>query len=341
MLGDNSRPPTLKTIAEMTGLSLSTVSLSLRDGSNLKQSTRDKVAEAAREIGYVPNRAGVRLRTGRTNVIALVLSTDQKTLDFTQQLIQGIGSHIQGTHLHLTVVPEFDPADPVDAVRYILENRAADGVILTYTSARDPRVQLLMDANFPMVSHGRTEFYTPHPYHDFHAERFIELAVDRLASKGRRKVLLAAVDNGTTNYSNTVEGFNRSIAENRLGGDVLKNVEVLNTTEEARAFGRTLGQQPAGERFDSIICNNELVALAIISGLEEMGIRLGADYDLICKQTTKILPILYPTIDTVSEDLFAAGAELAKLLIARIEGTEVETLQTLHEPIPRWRSDAV
>ena len=335
----NTKPPTLKTIAEMTGLSLSTVSLSLRDGSNLKQSTRDKVAEAAREIGYVPNRAGVRLRTGRTNVLALVLSTDQKTLDFTQQLIQGIGAHIQGTQYHLDVVPEFDHSDPEEAVRYVLENRSADGIILTHTSARDPRVQLLMDAGLPMVSHGRTEFYTPHAYHDFHAERYVELAVERLASKGRRRILLAAVDNGTTNYSNTVGGFNRSIAEYRLVGDVLKNVEVLNTTDEARAFGRTLAQQPVAERFDSIICNNELVALAIISGLEEMGIRLGADYDLICKQTTKILPILYPTIDTVSEDLFSAGSELAKLLIARIDGEEVDTLQTLHEPTARWRSD--
>jgi len=334
----NTKPPTLKTIAEMTGLSLSTVSLSLRDGSNLKQSTRDKVAEAAREIGYVPNRAGVRLRTGRTNVLALVLSADQKTLDFTQQLIQGIGAYIQGTQYHLDVVPEFDHSDPEEAVRYVLENRSADGIILTHTSARDPRVQLLMDAGLPMVSHGRTEFYTPHAYHDFHAERYVELAVERLASKGRRRVLLAAVDNGTTNYSNTVGGFNRSIAEHRLAGDVLKNVEVLNTTDEARAFGRTLAQQPEAERFDSIICNNELVALAIISGLEEMGISLGKDYDLICKQTTKILPIMYPTIDTVSEDLFSAGSELAKLLIARIDGEAVEGLQTLHEPIARWRS---
>ena len=67
-----------------------------------------------------------------------------------------------------------------------------------------------------------------------------------------------------------------------------------------------------------------------------MGIRLGADYDLICKQTTKMLPILYSTIDTVLEDLFAEGSELAKLLIARIEGEPVETL---HEPTARWRSD--
>ncbi|RYG95011.1 MAG: LacI family transcriptional regulator, partial [Alphaproteobacteria bacterium] len=64
---------TLKTISEITGLSLSTVSLSLRGGASLKEETRRKVAEAAALVGYIPDRAGVRLRTGKTNVIALVL----------------------------------------------------------------------------------------------------------------------------------------------------------------------------------------------------------------------------------------------------------------------------
>lgn len=341
MTGKENKPPTLKTIAEMTGLSLSTVSLSLRHGSKLKQSTRDKVAAAAREIGYVPNRAGVRLRTGRTNVLALVLSTDQKTLDYTQQLIQGIGSHLKETPYYLSVVPEFNHTEQEEAVRYILESRAADGIIITHTSARDPRVQMLMETNFPMVTHGRTEFYTPHAYHDFNAERFIELAVERLASKGRRRVLLAAVDNETTNFYNTVSGFNRSVIKHNLIGDVLKDVDVLHTTSEAREFGKTLAQQSVDERFDSIICNNELVALSIISGLEEAGVRLGKDYDLICKQTTIILPTLYPQIDTVAEDFFETGSELARLLIARIEGEEIKTLQTLHEPTPKWRSNDV
>ena len=55
--------PTLRTIAEMTGLSLSTVSLSLRGGASLKQETRDKVAEAARKVGYVPDRAKHRVES--------------------------------------------------------------------------------------------------------------------------------------------------------------------------------------------------------------------------------------------------------------------------------------
>ncbi len=332
----DDKRPTLKTIAELTGLSLSTVSLSLRDGANLKKATREKVARAAAQIGYVPNRAGVRLRTGRTNVLALVLAADSNALDFTRLLIQGIGARIQGSKFHLSVIPEFASSNPVAAVRYILQNRSADGVILTHTSARDPRVQLLMDADFPFVSHGRTEFYTQHAYHDFHAERFVELAVKRFESKGRRQILMAAVDNNTTNYSNTIAGFNRAVAQSNLLGDTIKDSDVLDTTTKARAFAHALADR--AERYDGIICNNELIALAIIGGLQDKQMRIGRDYDLICKQNTEILPILYPAMDTVAEDLFATGSELAKLLLQRIEGVDVCHLQTLHEPITHWRN---
>ena len=333
-----SKRATLRTVAELTGLSLSTVSLSLRDGSNVKPSTRRKVAEAAKLVGYVPNRAGVRLRTGRTNVLSLVLATDENSVDFTRMLIQGIGAHIQGTRYHLNVVPEFAVSDPVETVRHILENRTADGLILTHTQARDPRVQLLLDAGFPFVCHGRTEFYTPHAFHDLHAERFVDLAVKRLVDLGRKKFLLAAADNKTTTYTNMVMAFNRSIAAADVAGHITENSNVLGSASDARTYGRSLGKN-CGD-YDAIICNNELTALAIISGLQEGGNALGHDYDLICRQTTEILPTLYPKIDTVAENLFETGSELAKLLIRAVGGEDVTQLQTLREPVAIWRKTA-
>lgn len=338
MSEQNENRPTLKTIAELTGLSQSTVSLSLRDGTKLKQATRDKVAQAAEAIGYVPNRAGVRLRTGRTNVLALVLSTDVNNLDFTRILLKGIGAQIHGSKFHLNVIPEFEHSDPVGAVQYILNNRSADGVILTHTSARDPRVQLLMDANMPFVSHGRTEFYSQHAFHDFNAEKFVELAVTRLIQKGRKHLLLAAVDNDTTNFANTVNGFNRAVANAGILGDVAQNSNLLTDTEDTRTYGRKLGKAMNG--VDGIICNNELTALALIGGLQDSNQPLGSNYDLVCKQTTDILPLLYPNLDTVAEDLYSTGKELADLLIQNIEGSAADSLQTLHEPIPKWRDNS-
>jgi len=333
----NSQRPTLKTIAELTGLSQSTVSLSLRDGRKLKKSTIDKVAKAAAQVGYVPNRAGVRLRTGRTSVLALVLSADENSLDFTRSLIHGIGSELRETRFHLNVIPEFDPDDPVTAIRYIIENHAADGVILTHTSARDPRVQLLMDADFPFVSHGRTEFYSPHAYHDFPAEQFVELSVERLVSRSRKNLLMVAVDNGTTYHAIAINCFHRSMANANSRGDVLSDSHVLSTTQRVRKLAHQLAI--SDNRYDGIICNSELTAMALIGGLQDKGLELGKDFDLVCRQTSEILPLLYPQLDTVAEDLRKTGRELARLLLASIDGDPVEKLQSMHAPILHWRAD--
>ncbi len=336
-LNNDTPRPTLKTIAELTGLSLSTVSLCLRNGHTASKSTRERVVRAANKVGYVPNRAGVRLRTGRTNVLALVLAMDQNAIDFTRQLIQGIGAHIRSTKYHLNVMPEINPADPAEAVRYILENRSADGVILTHIRTADPRVRLLLDAQVPFVCHGRTEF-AAHAFHDFNVEAFVRLSVRRLADKGRRHILLAAVDNGTINYISTVSAFERAIADTGIAGEIVENPRALNDASNARALGGALADRL--ERFDAIICNNELTALALIGGLRERNKALGRHYDLICRQTTDILPTLYPGLDTVSENLFETGSTLARLLINLIDGQRIEALQTLHEPIVHWRSES-
>ncbi|MCW5720121.1 MAG: substrate-binding domain-containing protein [Devosia sp.] len=326
---------TLRTIAEVTGLSLSTVSLSLRGGTTLKQETRDKVAEAAKALGYVPDRAGVRLRTGKTNVIALVLDGAEDSIDFARQMIQGIGQAIKGTRYHLTVIPEFDRQNSSETIRYILDNRTADGVIITHTAPRDKRVQMMIDADFPFVSHGRTEFYTPHPYHDFHAEMFASLAVERLASKGCRRVMLVIGDHRTTNYHNIVTAFHKAAARAGIGADILERAQGRSPAE-MRAIGLELAKD--AHRPDGIICDSEMHTIALASGLQDGGLRLGGDVQLVYKQTSGILPTLFPALDSIREDVFAAGGELTRLLLRRIEGAEAKSLQTMAEPQPHWRS---
>ena len=332
--GGNPRV-TLRTIADVTGLSLSTVSLSLRGGTTLKQETRDKVAEAARALGYVPDRAGVRLRTGKTNVIALVLDGAEDSIDFARQMIQGIGNAIRDTRYHLTVIPEFERNQSAETIRYILDNRTADGVIITHTGPHDARVRMMMDADFPFVSHGRTAFGAPHPYHDFHSEDFAAMAVERLAGKGCKRVMLVIGDDSTTNYQNIVTGFHKAAAQAGLQSSVLEGTRGL-TPADMRKLGLDLASRK--DRPDGMISDSEMRTIALVGGLQEGGVVFGRDLQLLYKQTSGILPTLFPALDSIREDVFAAGGELTRLLLRRIEGEAIADLQTLAEPQPQWRS---
>jgi len=328
---------TLKTIAEATGLSLSTISLSLRGGTTLKQETRDRVAAAAKALGYVPDRAGVRLRTGKTHVLALVLGgAAEDSIDFSRQMIQGIGQAIQGGPYHLNVAPEFE-RESTDTIRYILENRTADGVIITHTSPRDPRVEMMIEAGFPFVTHGRTEFTGQHAFYDFHSEAFATMAVERLAGQGCRHVTLMIGDDRTTNYRNIVTAFRDAGQRHGIEARLLDGTMGLSPAQ-LRTRGIELARSP--DRPDGLICDGEMRTIALVGGFIEAGLAPGQDIQLVYKQTSGILPTLFPQMDSIREDIFAAGAELTNLLRRRIDGAPIDQLQTLAEPQPEWRNGA-
>ena len=112
--------PTLKTISRLSGMAVPTVSRALGDAPDISLETKAKVRRIADKIGYIPNRAGVRLRTGRTYVIALVLSTEHDVMNMTARLISSIADGLRGSLYHLVVTPDFPDEDPMKAIRYIV-----------------------------------------------------------------------------------------------------------------------------------------------------------------------------------------------------------------------------
>ena len=181
-------PPTQKTIAYKTGLGFTTVSRALNDAPDIGQATKERVRLVAKQIGYRPNRAGVRLRTGKTNVISLIMSVETEVLGLTSHLVHGISEQLAGTPYHLIVTPYSLRSDPLDPVRYIVETGSADGIIFSRIEPQDPRVRYLHEHGFPFATHGRSDMGIEHPFFDFDNARYAELAVERLAARGRRRL---------------------------------------------------------------------------------------------------------------------------------------------------------
>jgi LacI family transcriptional regulator len=333
-IADQPRP-TLKTLSEMTGLSMSTVSLALRGGSKLREETRDRILEAARVIGYEPDRAGVRLRTGKTGTLALILDGSEDSVGFSRKLIAGIHQMIRERGYTLNVLPQFDRAESEETLRRLVQGRLADGVILTHTEPMDRRVQFLNEAGIPFVTHGRTEFYTDHPYHDFDIAGFVRIGIERLVAQGARSVAAVIVDNPTTCSHIMRRSFREITAELGITGEIIiDRVPGEGHVASLRELGRHLARRV--DRPDGILSDSELATLSIATGLRDNGIVPGRDIHIVSKQTSDLLRTLFPEVDTLEELVTLSGRELARLLLARIDGEETTSLQTLANPVPHF-----
>ena len=205
--------PTQQTIADLTGLAVTTVSKALRQDTRISQKTRELVERVAREIGYVPDRAALRLRTGKTHIISLILDPHNEILGFGNSMVSGIVEALQGTAYHLNITPHFTDGDGMEPVVEIVRNGLADGLIFSRTRALDARVRFLNEARFPFVTHGRTEFVEPHCYVDYDNEAFAYEAAKHLVSKGcsRLSILLPLAE--FTFYQHMRYGFMRAVRE--------------------------------------------------------------------------------------------------------------------------------
>lgn len=332
--------PTLKTIASLTGLSIATVSRALKDAPDIGEDTKRRVRDMAMQVGYRPNRAGVRLRTGKTNVIALVLSTQEDVMNHTSRLIYSVSAALKGSSYHMIVMPYVPSEDPMAPIRYIVETGSADGVIINQTEPDDPRVRYMHDRGFPFATHGRTEMGIAHPFFDYDNDAFARVAVRALASRGRTRLALIAPPPAQAYAAHMIAGFLTEASRLGLQADVFADV---TSDSSARSVEGAVARRFAGaDRPDGLVVGSTTAAMASVAGAEGCGLRIGKDFDLAAKEAIRFLNLFRREMIVLNEDVSQAGTFLARAVMDVIEGKQPpEPAQHLDVPDDRaWMPPA-
>jgi LacI family transcriptional regulator len=326
--GDSERP-TLKTIAAETGLAIATVSRALKDAPDISDETKRRVRETAERLGYRPNRAGVRLRTGKTNVIAVTLST-VSDLSNPSELIYAIAQALRGSAYHLVIMPFFPDQDPMEPIRYIVETESADGIVLNQTQMDDPRVRYLTERGFPFVTHGRTHMGIDHPYFDFDNEAFARIAVRALAAKGRKHLALVRPPAEHSYSVHMTTGFLAETALLGLSHEIIADITSDTPADEIEAaMINRFTRLPA---IDGIISGSPSSAVACVAAAEKSGLIIGRHFDLVSKEAHGFLHRFRKEIIVVEEKVGLAGSFLTRALISAIERRTPSQGQYLDRP---------
>lgn len=323
------RRPTLRTVAAESGFAVTTVSRALAGDEKIAASTRNEVARIAKLLGYVPDRAAQRLRTGRTHVIALVLSPHEEIIGFRGSMIAGLQEALAGSPFHIMMAPYDGNADPLVPIRHIVQNRLADGIVFSGTQPADPRVRFLCDEGFPFVSHGRTDSTLQHAWCDYDNDAFARLAVQQLARRGRRRLLLIPPLQNRTYGRHMREGFLAEAARLGIAGQVREDLMLSTRPAVLQANAARLATT---DGIDGFICPGEVAAMAVLAGLQDAAIGIGTEVDVIAKQTSDTFGLYRPRVDTIFEDIRTAGKALGDLILRCIAGERVADLHVLLPP---------
>jgi LacI family transcriptional regulator len=316
---------TLKDIARLARVSISTVSRSLNDSPLIPERTRKRIRRIADRQGFEFNAHARSLVTRRVGTIGIILPSDYER--FSVNLYHGT------LHNALRDVLERSDIDLIaaflanrftgrDNVRKLVTRKKVDGLIIVQPVPDGALVDFLHSAGIPFVfSH-----YPPPDgcrddvdlvYPDNELGGF--LAARRLVSQARRRIACVAMKGDQdAEYSLRLAGFRRGLSENGPADAPL----VVSAREPTIGAGydavRSLGAE--GAAIDGLFAMNDLLAIGAAAALREGGRRIAADVSVIGYDDTELASSLRPSLTTIHqprEELSTATCELLIDLIAR------------------------
>ncbi|KRS19751.1 LacI family DNA-binding transcriptional regulator [Roseovarius indicus] len=149
MSANDNRPLTLRDVSEASGVSEMTVSRVLRNRGDVSDATRQRVLEAAKELGYVPNKIAGALASQRVNLVAVIIPS-MSNMVF-PEVMTGISEALEETGLQPVVgVTGYSP-EKEEKVLYEMLSWRPSGVIIAGLEHSDASRAMLRASGIPVV----------------------------------------------------------------------------------------------------------------------------------------------------------------------------------------------
>lgn len=323
---------TIKELAQRLGVSPATVSRALADHARISPETRERIQEAAREAGYVPNRAARALVTGKGyGFVGLVLSDpgygrEHSYLgEFVQGLGQGFSDH--GIDLFLSFVPEGQ--SEMQVIRNIVSSRRADGLVLGRTTEADPRIAHLIGQRFPFVAHGRTELEeAPFDWVDTDGAAAFHEGFRLLYGLGHRRFGLVSIEEPMTFRQHRVEGVRSAMQ----GTDATLAIAASPRFDTARRDEAIRAMLAAPDRPTAVMCLFDGLALSVLDIAAGLGLSVPGDLSVLGFDNIGPAAHSRPGLSTFDSDTLASARGLAEMLVNRIRNPSAPAVHRLIRP---------
>lgn len=310
-----TRRPTIIDVARKAGVSKSTVSLVLRGSPSVRDKTRHQVRKAMAEIGYVYNRAAANMRMSNAGLIGLVINDLRNPFfaEFATSLQMALAE--KG---YAAVIANTDESAVLQeqVVSSMIEHDVSALIISPAYGDTTAAFDTIARAGIPAMQMLRLV--------DDRLDLFPFTAPDYLA--GSREATRHLIDKNARRiaFIGGLEG--RAVTEERNAGYLAALQEagmqpLTITGTSSREFGRKAAKQLVENHpeVDAAICFNDLVALGLLSGFQELGIKVGKDFLIFGFDDIQDVAQTFPPLSSVRCDIDRIGADAAETVVRWLE----------------------
>ncbi|MHB8185690.1 MAG: LacI family DNA-binding transcriptional regulator [Dermatophilaceae bacterium] len=330
MAGDGPvRRPTLREIADVAGVAVSTASRTLtrsRQGLPPTSAAAERVLAAARQANYQPDLHAASLRTNRTHMLGVLVP--HLTDVVLSTIYEGIDLAATELGYQTVVANTMDSPEEQRRRAELLLSHRVDGLIFGDAHGDDPLLAELAERRVPFIlvsrTHGNFDSVT---CDDYTGGR---LAGTHLADLGHRRVGIIAGQPYASTGRERSRGCVEALAER--GIPTPRDLLVHSTFDAEGGRGAALRLMRKAAPPTAIFAVNDTTAIGAMGALRDLGCTVGTDVAVVGFNDITIARDLPVPLSTVRSPLAQMGSEAAQMLISRLRGEASDSPRHLRLP---------
>ncbi|EDP72362.1 LacI family transcriptional regulator [Flavobacteriales bacterium ALC-1] len=320
---------TLKQLAALLNISVSTVSKALNDSHEISENTRIRVKELAEKLNYKPNRVAQQLKTNKTKTIGVILPT--VTNPFFAEVLHGIEMAATNSDYDIIVCLSNETLDKERRSLELLSNGSVDGFIMAV--ARESQVKeetahinKILESKIPVLMFDRV-------VKDIKCDKVIvddfqsvyEATEYLIKQEHRKNILLVSNIEELSVGKLRTKGYSKALEEHNLKPNILK----LDNTIDIE--GKIYNYLNNNKNIDAIISIDHVTGIVAINMAKKLGKAIPKDLSVVGFGYEHTHLLSSPKISFVHQKAHEIGEMTVKLLINNLTDKNHE-LQTIVVP---------
>jgi LacI family transcriptional regulator, galactose operon repressor len=324
----------IRDVARHLNLSITTVSRALNNYEDVSEDTRQRVIQAAVELGYTPNRAARQLRHKYSDTIGYILpAAAPRFLDpFFAEFIAGLGDETSkhGLDLLVSTAPSASQAEQ-HAYEKWLHGHKVDGIVLNRMHLKDWRVEYLAKNKFPFVTLERSLDPYDYPSVEINGRVWFKSLIDHLVSLGHQRIAYIGADPELKIQADRFAGYRDGLRSHGITEDAELVVEGDLSSEGGFRAGKrllSLSNPPT-----AITCIDDMTAIGALHAAREMGWIVGQNLAVTGFDGIEGFKHMQPPLTTIDQPVYLIACRLVQMLVDHIAGNASEEEHVQIEPV--------
>jgi len=269
--------PTIRDVAKLAGVAPITASRVISNSGYASDEVRQRVNQAAEQLGYVPNVLARSLRSKRTRTLALVLT--DITNPFWTTVARGVEDAASEEGYHVIFCNTDESASKQESYLEALIQKQVDGILLVPARSKESPIKLLHQQNVQVVLLDRRlpnmEVDVVRCDSSGGAYQLVQL----LLKLGHRRIAILSGPSGVSSADDRVAGYQRALQEAGLKTE--DQLIIYGDFSLESGYQMTHDLLAMTPRPTALFASNNFIAIGALKALHDAGLVVPEDMSVV------------------------------------------------------------